>query len=132
MALSAGKRPHFVEVEAHNGLENRRGELDPAGWHRVAEAWVGIESQAGTTAETGGLETSTVTATMRGLYDDLTGITPTMRIRWVDRARVRLFEIESAVDVGELGDEMRIVVREISPANDDPAAAELPAEVGAA
>lgn len=130
--MRAGELRHLVAIEAHNGLETRSGAADPRGWHEYAQAWVAIEAQAASKSESGaGLEVETATATIRGRYLDLAGTTPAMRVRWVDGSRVRLFEIDGVVNVGELRDEMRLSVREVSPAGDDPALVTLPAAVGA-
>lgn len=131
-AVRAGELRHLVAIEAHNGLETRSGAPDQRGWHEYCQAWVAIEGQAGSKSEApGGLEVETATATIRGRYLDLAGTTPAMRVRWVDGNRVRLFAIDSVVNVGELRDEMRLSVREVSPAADDPAVGTLPAAVGA-
>ena len=130
--MRAGKLRDLIAVEAHNGLTTHSGAMDPGGWHEYTTAGVSFEAQSGTTAETGGgLEVETTTATLSGRYGDLAGTTPEMRVRWVDGNRVRLFEIDSAGNVGEIGDEMRLTVREVSPAGDNPALADLPAAVGA-
>lgn len=122
---------HLVSVEAHNGLETRSGAVDGRGWHEYATAWVAIEGQGANQTDAGGLEVITASATIRGRYGDLAGTTPAMRVRWVDGNRVRLYAIDGVVNVGELGDEVRLAVREISPAGDDPVLAGLPAAVGA-
>lgn len=130
--MRAGELRELIAVEAHNGLTTRSGAPDPGGWHEYTTAWVGFDAQSGTKAETGGgLEVVTTTATIRGRYGDLAGTTPEMRVRWVDGNRVRLFEIDSAVNVGEMRDEMRLTVREVSPAGDNPALVDLPVAVGA-
>lgn len=129
--MRAGELRNLIAIEAHNGLESRSGAPDPRGWHEYTTAWVAIEAQSANKSEIGaGLEVETVSATIRGRHHDLAGTTPAMRVRWVDGNRVRLFEIDGAVNVGEMRDEMRLSVREVSPAGDNPALVDLPVAVG--
>ncbi|MDP3908892.1 MAG: head-tail adaptor protein [Gemmatimonadales bacterium] len=122
--MRAGLLRDLMAIEAHNGHELRSGEPSPDGWHEFAQVWGGFGDQGGNTVDLGGLQVAEHTAALRIRYT--AGVTPAMRVRWVDGARVRLYEIESVVNVGERREETMLRVRELAPASNDPALASLP------
>lgn len=127
--MRSGMLRDYMTIEAHNGLSLPSGEPSDRGWHEYAGVWGGFSDQAGNTADAGGgLESAEVTSTLRIRYEP--GISPAMRVRWIDGARVRLFVIDSVINVSERRETMLLRVRELGPASNNPALATLPVAVG--
>lgn len=127
--MRAGMLRDLMAIEAHNGYEFRSGEPDPDGWHEFAQVWGGFTDQSGSANEMTGLQIAERISTLHIRHT--AGVTTAMRVRWVDGSRVRLFAIESAINVSERRDEMLLRVRELEPASNNPSLRDLPVGLGA-